>query len=47
MAEVKYRLETTETGIVLHLSIKPNSRLTEANALTVIRNAIAKLQDME
>ena len=47
MSEVKYRIETTESGIVLHLVIKPNSRLSEANALNVIRNAIAKLQDME
>lgn len=45
--DVKYHFEINENGIIFNISLKPNSRLSEANILTILRNTIAKISDME
>jgi hypothetical protein len=44
--EVNYRIETSEHGIKVNFSIKPEDRVKEANAITIIRNCIAKLEEL-
>lgn len=44
---VTYNLHENEHGISFSLRVKPKNRLSSANMITVLRNAIAKLEDME
>lgn len=44
---VTYNLHENENGITFSLRVKPHTRLSSANMITVLRNAIAKLEDME
>jgi hypothetical protein len=36
-----------DKGICIYIQVKPNSRLSEANILTILRNSVSKIEDME